>query len=128
MPRRQLDSAPAHRGVGVGEGIDEQAVVEHAESFEGAERRFAHTGIAGGQATPRRLGIAGVPGDGDLAAVRHCLSRSVSVVTIHARLNAVTVASTAPMTSANPELATTAHTRRSAPAGWYGGATASRTW
>ena len=47
----------------------------------------------------------------------------MSVVTTHARLNAVTVASTAPITSASPELATTAHTRRSGPAAWYGGAT-----
>ena len=44
-------------------------------------------------------------------------------MTAQARLNAVTVASTAPITSASPELATTAHTRRSGPAAWYGGAT-----
>jgi PDZ domain-containing protein len=47
----------------------------------------------------------------------------VSVVTAQARLNAVTVASTAPITRASPELATTAQIRRSGPAAWYGGAT-----
>jgi hypothetical protein len=42
---------------------------------------------------------------------------SVSVVTMTASAKAVTVAITAPMTSAKPPLATTAHTRRNSPAG-----------
>ena len=108
----------------------EPVVVEHAEPLERAEGgRPAPRDRRRGEPGSRRRHVAGVPGDGDGAPVdhRHCFSRSVSVVTIHARLNAVTVASTAPMTSASPELATTAHTRRSGAGGVVRRATASRT-
>ena len=66
----------------------EQVVVEPAEALERPERGRPHRRV-GGVARPRRAvaGVARVPGRGHRppASVGHCLSRSVSVVTINAR-------------------------------------------
>ena len=92
--------------------------VEHAEALQRAERGRPH--VAGGRSEPGlgRRHVAGVTGEGDGAPIDHFLSRSVNVTTIHARPKPVTVAKTAPITTARPPLATTAHTRRSGPAAW----------
>jgi hypothetical protein len=55
-----------------------------------------------------------VAGEGDGAAVDHRRSRSVSVTTIHARPNAVTVAERDADHDGQPELATAAHTAATA--------------
>ena len=122
----ELDGSAPHAGVGILEGAGEPGVVERTESVERAERGGPHAGVGVGQALLGRHHVAGVPGQchGPPVHERQDLSRSVSVVTTQARLKAVTVASTAPMTIANPDPATTAHTRRSRPADRYGGAAA----
>ena len=108
----------AHGGVAVAERCHQFVVAEAAESLERAQRAGAHGGLGRIEAQPGRRLVAGVPGRGDRPPGRlgHCLSRSVSVVTIIASANAVTVAMTAPMTMARPPLATAANSRRIGPA------------
>ena len=115
MVRGHLGSAPPDGAVGVGERPREHVVVEDADALQGAQRRCPHGRVVAVQSTPSRGGIAPVAGDGDVAPGGrggHCLSRSVMVVTSQARPNAVTVASTTPITIARPEPATTAQIRR----------------
>ncbi len=105
-------------GSGSLEGRPQALVGEGAEALQGAEGGGPH--VAGRRRQPgfRRRHVTGVAGEGDGAPVDHFFRRSVSVTTIQARPNPVTVASAAPITMAKPELATTAHTRRSGPAAW----------
>ncbi len=112
------DGSPPHRRVGIAERRPQAVVGERAEALQGAEGGGPHVAIGRRQPGLGRGHVAGVAGEGDGAPVDHRFSRSVSVTTIHARPNPVTVATSAPITMARPELATAAHTRRSGPAAW----------
>ena len=87
---------------------------KHAESLQGSERGGTHRGISVLQTSGGGGDVARVSGDGDRTAIdgRHCLRRSVRVITTYAVPKAIVIATTAPITSAMPELATTAHKRR----------------
>ena len=96
-------------------------VIEFAEPFERAERDGSHRRIRRPPPHSSRGHVARVSGNGHGTSTgrNHCFNKSVSVITRNALPNAMTTASTAPITIAMLELATAAHSRRNGPGRLY---------
>jgi Lon-like protease len=118
MCRGQLGGAATHGRHRITERGGERGVVERAEPLERAEGDDTNGGVLDGEPRPRDVGVSLMAGGCDGARRRcagHRLSKLVSVVTAQATPNAITVAATAPVTTASPPLAPSASRRRNGP-------------
>ncbi len=121
--QRSVGDPPADVGHVVVSGAEQGGVVESAEAIQRAERKQTGNGIGVGEAALGDRDVAPMAGDGQGApALVHRRSMSVSVTTDHATANDTTVASTAPVTTAMPPLATTDQIFRHHGAGRWSGA------
>ena len=125
MPGGDLAGPPPDGRVGVGEGRRRARRRRARRAARARRARVARTAGRRAEAPPRAVSTSPVcpatrrPRP---AAVDSLLEQVGQRRDDHGQAERRDVAITAPMTSARPALATTAHTRRSSPAGWYGGA------
>ena len=114
MCRGQLCGSAADARVVVAECFCQLLVGQFAEPLEGTQRGGTNVAVVAGEPGQSGVGTTLMAGDSDVTAgwPSHCFNRSVRVITANDNANEMTMARTAPITMAMPELAATAHTRR----------------